>query len=59
MAQGEFTKEEAEETVKSVNEMFSALSKPKKIEYLGHLNDILLFIGSAKRAAPSENKPPR
>lgn len=56
MAQGEFTKQEADETVVSVNEMFEAIPKSKKIEYLGHLNDILLFIRAAKKAAPEEEK---
>lgn len=54
MAQGEFTKEEADETVKSVDEMFKAIATRKQAEYLGHLNDILLFLRAAKEAAPSE-----
>jgi hypothetical protein len=54
MAQGEFTKQEADETSKAVDELFRALSKPKQREYLGHLNDISLFISAAKAAAPDE-----
>lgn len=53
MAQGEFTKEEADETEKAVNEIFKTLSKPKQREYLGHLNDIALFLAAAKKAAPN------
>lgn len=54
MAQGEFTKEEAKATVEAVDEMFKGLSKGKQGEYLGHLNDILLFLKAAEKAAPSE-----
>lgn len=56
MAQGEFTKEEATETLKAIDEVFKALPKSKKAEFFGHLNDISLFIEAAKRAAPAEKK---
>ena len=56
MAQGEFTKEECDETVKAVDEMFQAIAQRKKGEYLGHLNDVLLFLRAAKAAAPNEKK---
>lgn len=51
MAQGEFTKEEADQTVEAFSEVFKALSKPKQREFLGHANDIYLFLEAAKRAA--------
>ncbi len=51
MAQGEFTKEEATETETSFKEVFAALSKPKQMEFLGHANDIYLFLAAAKKAA--------
>ena len=54
MAQGEFTKEEAEETEQSVKEIFAAIPKGKKTGYIGHLNDIYLFLAAAKEAAPEE-----
>jgi hypothetical protein len=54
MAQGQFTKQEADATLTAVDEMFKALSRPKQGEYLGHLNDICLFIGAAKKAAPNK-----
>lgn len=54
MAQGEFTKAEAKETISAVEEMFKALSKAKQREYIGHWNDIALFLGAAQRAAPDE-----
>ena len=52
MGQSRFTKQEAEETVKAVEEMFNAIPKSRRMEYLGHYNDILLFIEAAKQAAP-------
>ncbi len=54
MAQGEFTKEEAAETRTAVEEIFEALPKSKRVQYVGHLNDIFLFLRAAKEAAPSE-----
>lgn len=53
MAQGDFTKEEADETLQSINELFRALpkKKEKQVEYLALLNDVCLFIEAAKRAA--------
>ena len=56
MAQGQFTKEEAEQTKKAVEEMFNAIPKSRRMEYIGHLNDIFLFIEAAQKAAPSESK---
>jgi hypothetical protein len=52
MAQGEFTKAEADATKEAVDEMFNAIPKSKAMGYIGHLNDIFLFIEAAKRAAP-------
>ena len=54
MAQGDFTKEEARELKKTVDEMFEALPKSKKFDYIGHLNDILLFLDAAEKVAPNE-----
>lgn len=54
MAQGQFTKEEAKETISAVEEMYNGLSQRNKGEYLGHLNDILLFIAAAEKVAPTE-----
>lgn len=58
MAQGEFTKEEARETIKAVDEMFKAIPKSKAMQYIGHLNDILLFLNAAEKAAPYYVSPP-
>ena len=54
MAQGEFTKQEARRTKESVNELFEALPKSKRFNYVGHLNDIFLFLAAAKKAAPDK-----
>lgn len=56
MAQGDFTKEEAVATEEAVNEIYKALSRPKQMDFIGHLNDIFLFLGAAKKAAPEEKK---
>lgn len=56
MTQGDFTKEEAIETEKAVDELFKAIPKRKRLNYLGHLNDILLFVAAAREAAPDEMK---
>ena len=58
MAQGQFTKEEADETSVAVKELFEALPRTKRIDYVGHLNDIYLFIEAAKLAAPAQATPP-
>ncbi len=52
MAQGEFTKGEANETEISFEAIFKALTKRKQAEFFGHANDIYLFLAAAKTAAP-------
>lgn len=54
MTQGRFSKEEAQATREAVEEMFEAIPKSKRLNYLGHLNDTLLFLTAAANAAPSE-----
>lgn len=56
MAQGEFTKQEAKATIEAVEEMFKALPKSKQPDFIGHLNDIFLFIEVAESYAPDENE---
>lgn len=56
MAQGEFTKQEAQETIDSVKEILETLSRRKQAEFLGHFNDIFLFLEAAKKNAPDENE---
>ena len=59
MAQGEATKEECMETMRAVSELFVALAKSKRVEYLGHLDDICLFLNAAEKILPAatEKKP--
>jgi hypothetical protein len=52
MAQGEFPKQEADSVKDAAEEMFKALPQTKKRLFLGHLNDLFLFIEAAKRVAP-------
>ena len=54
MAQGEFTKEEAQATIEAVDEMFKALPMRKQRDYLGHANDIFLFLAACKKNCPEK-----
>ncbi len=56
MAQGEFTTQEAKETRVAVQEMWEALTKNKRMEYFGHLNDVFLFLDAAEKHAPDEKE---
>lgn len=56
MSQGEFTKAEATETEKAFKEVFQALPKRKRLEFLGHANDIYQFLAAAKKVAPNKLK---
>lgn len=57
MAQGDFTKEEAKSTREAVEELIDAIPKSKRMGYLGHLNDILLFIRGVERHIEAESTP--
>lgn len=56
MAQGEFTRQEIRETRTAVQEMWEALTENKRMEFLGHLNDIFLLLDAAEKHAPDEQK---
>lgn len=56
MAQGEFTKEEAQATIEAFDEVFKALPPKKKAEYIGHANDIFLFLEACKQNCPGEKE---
>ena len=58
MAQGDFTKEETAFIEKGITEMFEAIPRRKQSEYLGHLNDALVFLRAVKNNAPHEKTPP-
>ena len=55
MAQGDFTKEEAKETETTFSEVFKALSKKKQLEFIGHANDIYLFLTACQKHCPNES----
>lgn len=56
MAQGQFTKQEAQNIIETFKEVFDAISLKKRPNYLGHANDVFLFLEAAQRAAPEETK---
>lgn len=55
MSQGDFTKEEAAATEEAFQEVFKALPKRKQLDFLGHANDIYLFLAACRRECPSES----
>ena len=59
MTQGKFSKEEATATEEAVNEIMEAMPKTKVVEFIGHFNDIFLFLKAAKAAAPNEEQEPQ
>jgi hypothetical protein len=52
MAQGDFTKENATNAYDAVTEIMGAMPKSKAAQFIGHFNDVLLFLGACKRIAP-------
>jgi len=54
MAQGDFTKQEGQRVYEILNELFEGLPKTRRMDYIGHLNDIGLFITAAVEHAPGE-----
>lgn len=56
MAQGEFTKEEAEHAEACAKTIIDLLPKAKMINVMGEMNDLYIFLGVAKSAAPSAKK---
>lgn len=58
MPRGDFTKEECDFAQQCVDEIYTELSKPMQMDFLAHLNDVILFIAAAKKAAPHAPSPP-
>lgn len=57
MAQGEFTKEEARDTIEALEEVAGDLSgKQRYVKFAAHFNDIFSFLKAAEQAAPGESK---
>jgi hypothetical protein len=52
--QGRATKEEAKATEEAFKEVFEALPKRKQMEFIGHANDIYLFLAAAEKVLPTE-----
>ena len=55
MAQGDFTKEEAKAVADIFKEVFEALPKRKQMEFIGHANDIYLFLAACEKNCRSES----
>ena len=56
MPEERFTQKEAKRILEVVDDLFSGLPKTRQGSYLGHLNDICLFIEAAGRVAPKAPK---
>lgn len=54
MALGDFTPANAQNAYEAVDEMFKAIPKKKQGEYMGHLNEVCLFISKAKGVAEAQ-----
>jgi len=54
MTQGKLSKEEAENCYEALDEIMKAFQKNKVSEFIGHFNDVLLFLSTAKKELPSE-----
>lgn len=52
MAQGDFTKQNVVLVKEAIDELYGALPKSKKLNYLGHLNEIFLFLDKCNLVAP-------
>jgi len=50
------TKEEALNCYEACEELMKAFPKSKVAEFIGHFNDLMLFLGEAKNNLPSEKK---
>jgi len=55
MTQGKFSKEECASCEEALNEIMKAMPKTKVVEFVGHFNDLFLFLTAAKKEAPNEN----
>lgn len=56
MAQGDFSAEEAKQNWEGFKEVFEAVPKSKRGGFLGHMNDMALFLGKAEKAADVLNR---
>jgi hypothetical protein len=56
MAQGEFTKEECNAANEALTEVMEAFPKSKALYFIGHFNDIFLFLSAVKKHIENEEK---
>jgi len=56
MTESRFTKQEAKRLSEVASELFDAIPKSKRMDFLGHLNDICLFIEAAERVAQEKRR---
>ena len=56
MSQGKATKQEAAETIKAFKEVLDAIPKSKQLDFIGHANDMYLFLEAAQRVLPEEKQ---
>ena len=54
MAQGQFTKQEADNCIEALDEIMKSMPRGQLGKSLGHLNDLFLFLKAAKEHAPDK-----
>jgi len=54
MTQGKASKEEAKSCEEALNEIMKAMPKSKAVEFVGHFNDLFLFLTAVGKVLPSE-----
>ncbi|MDD5340194.1 MAG: hypothetical protein PHV13_03005 [Candidatus ainarchaeum sp.] len=57
MTQGKASKEEAKSCSEALTEVMKAFPRSKAAEYIGHFNDIALFLAACENVLPSEAAP--
>ncbi|MFH0772554.1 MAG: hypothetical protein V1933_08050 [Candidatus Omnitrophota bacterium] len=56
MAQGKFTRIEAKFCEEALKEIMQALPRKKALEFVGHFNDIFLFLNACIKNIPESRK---
>ena len=55
MTQGKASKEEAKASKEALDEVMKVFPKNKVAEFIGHFNDLFLFLDAVEKILPSEN----
>lgn len=55
MTQGKASKEEAARIKEAVDEVMKAMPKSSIAGFIGHFNDIFLFLDAVEKVLPAEN----